>query len=156
MRSWPALYELMPGPQSVWMTKGNPAAFYAPETFNGSPLRPVPAYQAAALASWGQLAPVPDNYDWTDVCGITRPTASGILPERDIVRPGSVEFSDLGDGTVALGSAHEGNRRVILTPCQHDLLCADARVWPYMHLALLGQLAQDVTIRGRTLQLQLP
>lgn len=155
MRSWPALYELLPAPTSVWMSQGDPNETYSPGNYAASPLAVVPAYLAAAKLQWASLPAVPDDVDWTDVCGYGRETYLGITDTQRLGRAETFTTSTLGDGTVPYGSSHEGNRRLILTPCQHDLLCHDARIWPFIDAALAGTLTEDKVVHGPPLRLNL-
>lgn len=153
LRSWPALYELMPAPGASWLEGVQASALYQPAVWFGSPLDPVASFLADALAAWGQLAGVPPALDWTDIAGVRLPTPIGVPDITRIVEPGSLTTTTQGDGNVPLLSAHPGSRRLVTTPASHDMLPNDGRTWPYIDAALRGQLAGDVAIQGPTLAL---
>lgn len=153
VRSWASVYELLPAPGSTWVVGIDPAALYLPATYAGSPLDPAAAYLAAAAAAWAALPPVPAGTPWVDVAGLGVLTPDGVPDVSRVVRPGSMTEDLAGDGVVMLASAHQGTRRLVTTPCAHDLLPVDGRLWPYLHLAFLGQLDADVAIQGFVLQL---
>lgn len=155
MRSWPALYELLPPPSATWLTAGNPDDLFDPTHYARSPMNVIPPYLTAARAAVSQLPPVPSTVTWTDFAGVGRETAVGVPDVRKLTDRGSLDFEVDGDGTVALASAHQGNRRLVTSPTQHDLLCTDARLWPLIHTALASGLAEDVSVGGPMLALSL-
>ncbi len=152
MRSWPALYELLPAPSASWIAPATVAALYVPATYASSSFRPVPAYLTAALAAWSSIPPVPAGVDWVDVAGVGVQTAVGVPAVGRIAERGSFSVSLAGDGVVPSASAHQSGRRLLTTPTQHDMLPLDGRLWPYLDQALAAGLVADIDLGGRVLR----
>lgn len=153
MRSWPSLYELLPAPSAPWLPASVRASLYLPATYADSPLSPVASYITAAAAHWSAMPPFPLGPTWLFAVGRGVWTPNSIPDVSQIATPHTFDGDYTGDGTVPYASAAISPFPVISTPCQHDLLPADGRLYPVLHDALLNGLQEDVRIEGRTLTL---
>ncbi|HEX4614117.1 MAG TPA: hypothetical protein VH092_38395, partial [Urbifossiella sp.] len=151
LRSWPALYELLPAPSASWLTAQTVAQLYLPATYSNDTFVPVPQYLADALAAWNNLPPMASGIDWIDVAGIGLGTYDGVDASAGVSDPSVFSTSLDGDATVPFKSAHPGGNRLVSVPCNHDLLPQDGRLWPVLHQALTAGLPADVVIGGAVL-----
>lgn len=153
LRSWPALYELLPKPGASWVIGLPSSTYYLPQTWQGSPLGVVTQYLADAATAWGTLPPLPDGVKWVNICGVGVDTPVGLHNLADLFHAGSMEYTSEGDGTVPRASATLPGWPVVTTPTAHDLLAVDGRLWATLHAALSGEITADVALAGRVLSL---
>lgn len=153
LRSWPALYQLLPDPGRSQLPADALAAIYAPATWGPDTLPPYGPNLTAAAAAWSQIPAVPPLVQWIDIAGFGTQTAVSV-PDADAVATGRHwHYSQDGDGTVPVASAAQSPRRKVLTPTQHDMLPNDGRLWPLISTILRDGLLGDITLGGRVLAL---
>lgn len=153
LRSWPALYQLLPDPSRSQLPAAVLSAIYAPATWPDSSLPPYAPHLAAAATAWPLIPAVPAGFDWIDVAGYGTETAVDVPAGASVLTSGDWTYSRDGDGTVPLASAAQAGRRKLLTPTQHDMLPNDGRLWPRIDTMLRDGLGEDVTLTGRVLAL---
>lgn len=148
LRSWPAVYELLPDPVRTWLPAGVAAGLYTAANWAGVPYPPVPAYLTAAAANWSSLPDPPAGVDWVDVAGVGVPTVYTADNTAAIIQRDAEINSSAGDGTVPFPSATQAPRKCISTPTDHSGLPVDPRLWPAILAALNDGLALNVSLPG--------
>lgn len=147
LRSWPALYELLPDPARSDLSAAGIDAIYDPDSYADGGLAVWPAHLAAGRAQWAGVPNVPRNVQWVDVVGYGTDTLVGLVVPYDLTHRRGYVVED-GDGTVAYGSAIRPDRVRIEVPAMHDGMLRDGRLLPVIYDALVDMPAQDVKIRG--------
>lgn len=153
LRSWPALYQLLPDPGRSNLPADVLAAVYAPATWGPDTLPPYPPHLTAAAAAWPQIPDVPAGVQWIDIAGFGTETAVGVPGAEAVASGGQWSYSQDGDGTVPVTSATQAGRPKVLTPTQHDMLPNDGRLWALISTILRDGLAGNITLGGRVLAL---
>lgn len=153
LRSWPSLYELLPHPVHSPLPLDLRLAIYNPATWEGKTLPPYLPHLAAADSQWRNLPDVPEGVQWFDAAGYGSLTAVGVPAGGTLTDKGTYAYTTDGDGVVPHWSCLRPNSRRIFTPCSHDLLPQDGRLWHYVAKALREGLSEDVIIEGRLLSM---
>lgn len=148
MRSWPAIYELLPAPGAPWLPIAPADWLYNPAAWEGSKFDPVPEYLAAAKATWLALGGVPPPVDWVNVVGKGYTTPSGVVNVDRMTDPDNLTYSTHGDGVVPVASATLPGFKTLTTPTHHSSLPYDGRLFPYLDAYLKDGLPADRTLAG--------
>lgn len=152
LRSWPAVYELMPDPDRAPPDiAGAAVGFYQADRWSGQGLPPNPTLLSGAAANWRSLPDPDPSVEWIDFAGNGFPTAFSCTSARAGIEVDGQGITQAGDGTVTFDSATVSGRKNVVFPDDHSMLIIDNRVWTMIDRVLTNGLSSNLVIDGRSL-----
>lgn len=128
IRTWSAVYQLLPRPTSTVWSAETVERLHTPQTWIAAGIDIDGLHLLSSRDNWTATPEAPASVPWTDIAGFGADTPLGVGNWLDLRRPSSMLFGLTGDGAVPTVAAHQAAHPFRSIRATHDGLVYNAVV----------------------------